>query len=57
MRVEATRDLNRVDVAHHQSAEEGGEDYLYQLLDQGGGALRSRENDFVRLMLVGIFVD
>ena len=54
-RVEATRDLNRVDVAHHQSAEEGEEDD--QLLDQGGGALRSRDNDFVRLMLVGIFVD
>ena len=51
------RDLNRVDVAHHQSAEEGGEDDLYQLLDQGGGGLRSRKNDFVRLMLVGIFVD
>ena len=57
VRVEATRDLNRVDVAHHQSAEEGGEDDLYQLFDQGGGALRSREYDFVCLILVGIFVD
>ena len=57
VRVEATRDLNRVDVALHQSAEEGGEDDLYQLLDQGGGALRSRENDFMRLILVDIFVD
>ena len=57
MRAEATRDLNRVDVALHQSAEEGTEDDLYQLLDQGGGALRSRENGFVRLILVGIFVD
>ena len=57
MRVEDTRDLNRVDVAHHQSAEKGGEDNLFQLLDLGGGALRSRKNDFVRLLLVGIFVD
>ena len=38
VRVEATRDLNRVGVAHHQSAEEGGEDDLYQLLDWSGGA-------------------
>ena len=57
VRVVATKELDRVDVAHHQSAEKGGEDNLFQLLDLGGGALRSRKNDFVRLWLVGIFVD